>query len=80
MQESTFTQKQGQYLAFIHMYSKINYRPPAEVDMERYFNVSAPSVHGMIVELEKRELISRIKGRARTIKVIIKSEEIPTLE
>jgi hypothetical protein len=40
-----FTHKQDQYLAFIHYYGKINGRPPAEADMERYFRVSPPSVH-----------------------------------
>ena len=30
-----FTEKQGQYLAFIHMYTKLNRRPPAEADMQR---------------------------------------------
>ncbi|GAB5540372.1 MAG: hypothetical protein SangKO_001320 [Sandaracinaceae bacterium] len=31
-----FTDKQGQYLAFIHAYTKLNRRPPAESDMERF--------------------------------------------
>jgi hypothetical protein len=29
----TFTAKQGQYLAFIQAYIKLNRRPPAEADM-----------------------------------------------
>jgi hypothetical protein len=28
-----YTHKQGQYLAFIYYYTKINGRPPAETDM-----------------------------------------------
>jgi repressor LexA len=44
-----YTEKQGQYLAFIYYYTKINGQPPAENDMQRYFNVSPPSVHRMIV-------------------------------
>ena len=32
-----YTEKQGQYLAFIYNYTKINSRPPAEADMQRYF-------------------------------------------
>ena len=35
-----FTQKQGQYLAFIYNYTKIHVRPPAEADMQRYFRVT----------------------------------------
>jgi hypothetical protein len=35
-----FTAKQGQYLAFIHNYTKIHRRPPAESDLQYYFRVS----------------------------------------
>jgi len=52
-----FTDKQGQYLAFIHTYVLLHRRPPAEADMERYFGVTPPSVHRMVVELERRGLI-----------------------
>ena len=53
---TNFTDKQGQYLAFIHTYSLLHDRPPAEADMQRYFRVTPPSVHRMIVELEFPEL------------------------
>ena len=39
-----FTPKQGQYLAFIHLYTRLHRRPPAETDMREYFRVSPPSV------------------------------------
>jgi hypothetical protein len=48
-----FTEKQGQYLAFIYTYSHMFRRPPAETDMQRHFQVSPPSVHQMIVTLDK---------------------------
>ena len=35
-----FTPKQGQYLAFIHLYTRLHRRPPAETDMQQYFRVS----------------------------------------
>jgi alpha-galactosidase len=35
-----FTEKQGQYLAFIYTYSQMFRRPPAETDMQRHFQVS----------------------------------------
>jgi len=35
-----FTDKQGQYLAFIYTYSHMFRRPPAETDMQRHFRVS----------------------------------------
>ena len=44
----SFTAKQGQYLAFMHHYSKIHRQAPAESDLERYFQVSPPSIHAMI--------------------------------
>jgi repressor LexA len=49
---NTFSEKQGQYLAFIYYYAKINGRPPAEADTERYFPVSPPSIHDMVLRLE----------------------------
>jgi len=40
-----FTEKQGQYLAFIYVYSRIFRQAPAEADMQRHFRVTPPSVH-----------------------------------
>ena len=58
-----FTIKQGQYLAFIHTYMKLNRRSPAEADMQRFFRVTPPSVQRMVVELERLELIRRSARR-----------------
>jgi hypothetical protein len=41
--EPAYTETQGQYLAFIYYFTKIHGVPPAEADMQRYFNVSAAS-------------------------------------
>src|SRR3954451_4049616 len=49
----TFTPKQGQYLAFIHLYTRLHRQPPAEADMQEYFRVSPPSVHQMVLTLER---------------------------
>ncbi len=46
-----FTDVQGQYLAFIHFYAVVNGRPPAEADMQRFFGVTPPSVHNMVITL-----------------------------
>jgi Mn-dependent DtxR family transcriptional regulator len=54
-----FTPKQGQYLAFIHLYTRLHRRPPAEPDMREYFRVSPPSVHQMVLTLERAGLIRR---------------------
>jgi len=55
--ENRFTKLQGQYLAFVVAYMKLNRRAPAEADFQRYFEVTPPSVHNMILTLEGRGLI-----------------------
>ncbi len=54
-----YTDKQGQYLAFIYYYGKIHGSPPSESEMQQYFHVSPPSVHQMILTLETHGLIER---------------------
>jgi Mn-dependent DtxR family transcriptional regulator len=75
-----YTKKQGQYLAFIYHYTKINRQPPAERDMQRFFRVTPPTVHQMVLMLEKRGFITREPGKARTIKVLLQPDELPELE
>jgi Mn-dependent DtxR family transcriptional regulator len=75
-----FTEKQGQYLAFIHAYAQLNGRAPAEADMEKFFRVTPPSVHRMIVELERRGLIRRVARQARSIELCVSPDELPSLE
>ena len=74
-----YTDKQGQYLAFIYYYSKIHGRAPAEAEMQQYFRVSPPAVHQMILTLEARGLIERTPGQARSIRLLIPPEELPDL-
>jgi len=78
--DPTFTDKQGQYLAYIHCYTKINGRPPAEADMQHYFKVSPPSVHQMVVKLESLGLIERKPGVARSIKMLVDPDTIPPMK
>ena len=61
--KKTYTDKQGQYLAFIHYYSKIHGCSPSEAEMQQYFLVSPPAVHQMVLTLEARGLIARIPVR-----------------
>ena len=77
---SRFTAKQGQYLAFIFYYTKLNRRPPAEADMQRYFKVTPPSVHQMVLTLEANGFIARSPGVARSIRLLIAPEDLPDLE
>jgi catechol 2,3-dioxygenase-like lactoylglutathione lyase family enzyme len=74
-----FTRKQGEYLAFIDHYIKVHRRAPAEADLLEYFRVTPPSVHQMILTLEKKKLISRVPGEARSIRLLVRPEEIPPL-
>ena len=75
-----FTEKQGQYLAFIYAYSRIFRRPPAEADMQRHFGVTPPSVHQMVLTLERVGLIRRQPGVPRSIELLIAPEDLPILE
>ena len=74
-----FTDKQGQYLAFIYTYTLVNGLPPAEADMERFFGVTPPSVHRMVLELEQRGLIRRLPRQPRSIKIVVDPGDLPTL-
>jgi Mn-dependent DtxR family transcriptional regulator len=75
-----YTKRQGDYLAFIYYYTKVNGQPPAQIDIENYFRVSPPTVHQMIITLDKRGLIERVPGQARSIRVLLPKPEIPELE
>jgi DNA-binding MarR family transcriptional regulator len=65
----TFTDRQGQYLAFIDAYT----------DIQRRFGVSPPSVHQMVLTLERLGLIRRRPGVARSIEVLLAPEHLPVL-
>ncbi len=75
----TFTPRQGQYLAFIHLYTRLHRRPPAETDMQQYFRVSPPSVHQMVLTLERAGFIRRQPRVARTIEVLVDAKRLPEL-
>jgi DNA-binding MarR family transcriptional regulator len=77
--EMRFTEKQGQYLAFIYNYSKIHGRAPAEADLERHFKTTPPTIHQMILKLEEKGLISRVPGQPRSIRLLIQPEKLPIL-
>ena len=75
-----YTPKQGQYLAFIYYYTKLNGCPPAQADMQRYFKVTPPTVHQMVLKLEELGLIERTPRQARSIRVLLPREQLPDLE
>src|SRR5271154_2639964 len=75
-----FTPKQGQYRAFIDAYVRLHRRPPAEADMQRYFGVTPPSVHQMILTLERVGLIRRRPGAPRSIELLVPPDDLPVLQ
>lgn len=75
-----FTDLQGQYLAFIQTYTTLHGVAPAEADMQRFFRVTPPAVHRMVLALEQRRLLERVPGRSRSIRLLVSTDEIPKLE
>ncbi len=78
--DRAYTNTQGQYLAFIYYYTKIHGVAPAEADMQRYFKVSPPSAHNMVVTLEKRGFITRTPGAGRSIQLRLRRDQLPDLD
>ena len=74
-----FTDKQGQYLAFISTYTLLNRRPPAEADIQEFFQVTPPSVHQMVIALERLGLIRRTPRQARSIQLLVHPDVVPAL-
>lgn len=80
MTEQQFTAKQGQYLAFIYAYTEINNgQAPSQADMQRFFCVSPPTVHQMVMKLHAADLISRTPGAARSIEIRVDPTKLPVL-
>src|SRR5215208_1078966 len=77
MSAKSFTERQGQYLAFIDAYTRVHGRPPAETDMQRHFQLSPPSVHQMVLTLERLGHIRRQPGVARSIEVLLAPQDLP---
>ncbi len=74
-----FTSTQGQYLAFIDAYSRVHGCAPAQADLRRHFQVTPPSVHQMILTLERLGFIRRTPRTARCIEVLVAPEHLPVL-
>lgn len=80
LKNSAPTARQGQFLAYIHQSTVVNGCAPAEADMQRFFQISAPSVHSMVLTLERRGFIRRVPGQARSISLIVAPESLPPLK
>ena len=72
------TPPQGQFLAFIYYYTKLNGVPPAEADMQRYFRVTPPAVHEMVKSLDRLGFITREPVKPRSIRLLLTRAESRT--
>jgi hypothetical protein len=75
-----FTVTQGQYPAFIHMYTTLHRRSPAERDFQDFFRVTPPTVHHITLTLHERGLIQRQPGQARSFTLPVPPSRLPPLQ
>lgn len=74
------TPQQGQFLGFIREYMLRCGVAPTHADLQRFFNLSAPSVNSMLVRLERRGFLRRTPRQARGMELTIEAERLPALE
>jgi DNA-binding MarR family transcriptional regulator len=48
--------------------------------MRKYFGVTPPSVHQMLMTLEANGLIERLSGQGRSVRLLVPRERLPDLE
>jgi hypothetical protein len=72
-----FTPTQSRYLAFIRAYIDLHGYPPSESEIAAALLVSPPSVNQMVKMLEKKGLILRHPGRARSLEILVPDDEVP---
>lgn len=78
--EVEYSKKQGQYLSFIYYYRKLNKKAPSYLDFEIYFESSPANVNNMIKIIEKKGLIKKERGKARSIELCLNRDQIPDLD
>lgn len=66
-------------IAFFYAYTQVLGRSPPEADLQRYFDVTPPSVHRMVLTLERLGFLCRQRGVARSIGLLIEPETLPIL-
>jgi repressor LexA len=68
-----------QRLAFIHLYTRLHHRPPAETAMQQHYRVSPRSVHQMMLTLERAGPIRRQPKVARSIELLVDPKQLHEL-
>ena len=61
---------QARYLDYIAAYTKLHRQSPSQLEIQKYLQVAAPTVHQMILRLEKLGFLTRVPGQARSLKVV----------
>ena len=76
------TPRQGQFLAFIREFMMRNEAgvAPSHAELQRFFDLTPPSVNSMLIRLEQRGFIRRVPGGARAIELTINPDWIPPLD
>ncbi len=77
---SKFTARQGEMLAFICRFTATRGMAPSFEEIASHFGTSSPSVSGMIKALERRGLLSREPGVARSLRVLVPASFLPHSE
>ena len=72
-----FTPTQGRYLSFIHAYTEAFGQAPSMQEIADALKVQSPSVNGMLKTLDKKGLIERSPGVARSIEILLDPVKIP---
>lgn len=75
-----FTARQGEMLAFIHRFTAKHGVAPSFEEIASHFCTSSPSVNGMIKTMERRGLLSRVPGAARSLRVLVPASLLPNSE
>jgi hypothetical protein len=75
------TQRQGQFLAYIHEYMlRYQGQAPTHLEFQRFFQLTPPSVNSMLKRLDQKGFIRRIPGTPRAIQLRIAPKYIPELD
>ena len=80
IEKITFTEKQGQYLAFIHKFIKSKGHSPNISDFEQHFCVGSTSVYRILAKLEDQGFIKRNTQKPRSIELLVPEDKLPDLE
>lgn len=75
-----YSPRQGQFIAFIHNFTKVSGQAPTDRDVERYFKISSSGAREMIERLEWGKFVASSDDKPRRLRVLIPAEQVPELE